>query len=247
MVTYQLTNRRETEDSVRFDLEVRGGCVLQQVMFMTIFHYVLQEMDDADLYQEKDEDGEEEKPLTGAALRAMHVQEQAQLAAMPHMPCVRCEGPTAWIGYQVIAPYGPKPLQHTYFSQCGQCGLYRQVGFANGDDWKSETYRNLMQERAPFVRTARDPFLRNDTLRVTTRDVHNFMGRVNLNGYEFNTGERISIYDQDLEAWRDGWIQFGYEDQDQWYFTSRDGAPDVVLKMGMKAKFPDDAPRSRWI
>jgi hypothetical protein len=245
MPTFCLTNRRETEDSVRFDLLLGRQPLLQQVIYMKAFNYLLEHMADDDLYQEREDlvsgdDNDDSVEKTGKQLRAIHAERVAQIATMPQLPCVRCDGATTWIGYCDIAPYGPYQLQHTFFLQCQVCGLYRQIGFQNQDDWRGETYRQLMQDRIPFVRTARDPFLRNDTLRVTTRNDPNPMGRVNLNGYEFSTGEGITIYDQDAEEWRDGRIEYGYSDHDSdvghWYFTSQDGGPDLVLKQGMKAR-----------
>lgn len=250
--TFFLTNRREVEDSARYDLRVDGQLVLQHVTFMKAFTYVLDHIGLTDMYQyQESNDGsdDDDRKLSGKQVLQTHTERRDELANRPHEFCTRCGEATKWIGYCDIHPYGPYSLQHTFFMQCGTCGLYRQVGFENQDDWKGETYRHLMQERIPFVRTARDPFQHNGTLRGTSRSAQNPMGRMNLDGHEFYTGEPISVYDQEAEAWRDGRIEFayGYADdvfeqeqlrkQGYWYFIGNDDEPDLSLKQGMKARF----------
>lgn len=239
MKSFLLTNRREVGDSVRFDLLVDGQRAMQQVIFMKAFRYLLKNMGDMDTYQEHSQGDEDEDIVlqTGAELRRIHGERQDSIATLPQLPCERCGEATTYIGYCDIHPYGPYQLQKTFFMQCGFCGLYRQVGFQNRDDWKGYTYRELMQERIPFVRVARDPFVRNGTLRVTSRSTLNPIGRLNLDGWEYHHGEGISIYDQEEEAWRDGRVE---SDDDGWYFTSRDGGSDVPLRQGMLAKRPKE-------
>ena len=244
MVTkYLVTNRKETENSVRFDLLADGKPLMQCVTFMNAFTYLLENVGAWDFYsyQESNDGSDEDKAqLTGAQLTHTHAQRKMQIMAMTQDTCKRCTGPTTWIGYCDIQPYGAYGLQNTFYMQCNVCGLYRQVGFANKDDWTGESYRHLMQNRIPFVRTARDPFIRNGTLRITSRSDFNPMGRVNLDGYEFETGNRIILYDQDAEEWREGRIEYAPEEDDNghWYFLPNDDGSDLVLKQGMLAKRP---------
>lgn len=237
LVQYHVTNCQEIEDSTRFDLLVDGQAVLQHVGFMGAFAYLLQHMTDTDLYRysehPEDEREEDERDLTGLHLRATHAFRQAQLVTMDHRACLRCGGETTWIGYCDILPYGPhEETQQTFFMQCRECGYYVQVGFANGDNWQADTYEEVMQNRVPWVRTVPDPFVRGGTLRVTSRQGENDMGRLNLDGHEFHCGEPITIYDQDSEAWRDGRVEYG----DNWYFIGRDDYADVDLRQGMRAR-----------
>jgi hypothetical protein len=241
--TFLITHRQETKDSVRFDLLVDDHLVLEQVIFMKAFHYVVEHTGAWDAYcHQKSNDSEDSMEMTGAELTQTHAERQAQIAMKPQEPCKRCDGPTTWIGYSDIAPYGPYPYQQTFFMQCQVCGFYRQIGFYNQDDWTGETYKELMQGRVPFVRVVRDPFVRSDTLRVTSRSELNPMGRLNLNGYEFHTRESICIYDQDAEEWRDGRVEYDPRNT-TWFFTSYDGGPDIVLRQGMKARFPSRSQR----
>lgn len=119
--------------------------------------------------------------------------------------------------------------------QCGYCGQYRQVGFQNQDDLIAHSYRQLMQERIPFVRVARDLFIsiRSGTVRVTSRTATNPIGRVNLDGHDLHNGDGLAIYDQEEETWRDGRIE---SDTSGWYFTSGDEGHDVMLRQGMLAR-----------
>ncbi len=236
MALFHVTNRQEVEDSTRFDLLVDDQAILQQVSYMETFYYLLHHMADTDLYRysehPEDEHEEQEKVLTGLHLRATYAYRQVQLAAMDHQPCLRCGGETSWIGYYDILPYAwHTTTQHTFFCQCRECGYYVQVGFENGDTYQAETHREVMQDRNPWVRTAPDPFVRSGTLRVTSRDNVNYMGRLNLNGHEFHCGEPITIYDQNNECWRDGRVEYG----DTWYFIDADDAI-VDLRQGMCAQ-----------
>lgn len=237
MQTFTLTNRRVTEDSARFDLLVNGQLLLQQVVFMRAFRHVLKHMADEDRYRYQEhlqgEDDEDIVECSGAELRMIHTERLDYIATLPQLPCTRCGEATTVIGYCDIQPYGPYQLQRTIFLQCGHCGQYRQVGFQNQDDWIAHSYRQLMQERIPFVRVARDPFVRNGTARVTSRSTVNPMGRVNVDGRELHNGDGISVYDQEEETWRAGRIE---SDDDGWYFTSGDGLPDLPLRQGMLIK-----------
>jgi hypothetical protein len=231
---FYVTNRSEVDDTVYYDLVVDGVTVLKRESYMTIFNHLLTHMADTDLYRysEQPNDDDPDPDLTGLHLRMTHVLRQAQIAAMAPEACVRCEGETTWIGYCDIQPYFTYPLQHTFFLQCRQCGYYVQTGFANGDIWQTDSSQALMQNRAPWVRTASDPFIRNGTLRVSSRVGANYMGRLNLDGHEYHCGEPITVYDQQRGSWRDGRIEYG----DNWYFTSNDGYPDLQLRQGMRAR-----------
>ena len=237
MQTFTLTNRRETEDSVRFDLLANGQPLLLQVIYMKAFRYVLKHMADDDRYRYQEHiSGDDEEDIvehSGAELRAIHAERLDYIKTLPQLPCTRCGEATVYIGYCDIQPYGPYQLQRTLFLQCVFCGLYRQIGFQNQDDWLGYTYRELMQNRIPFVRVARDPFIRNHTVRVTSRSTLNPIGRVNLDGVELHNGYGITIYDQEEEDWREGRIE---SDDEGWYFTSGDGGPDVALRQGMLAR-----------
>lgn len=242
MRTFLLTNRRETEDSARFDLLVDDRPVLQQVIFMRAFRHLLEHMADGDRYRYQEHlQGDDEEDIvecSGAELRAIHAERLDDIMNLPQSPCTRCGEATTVIGYCDIRPYGPYQLQHTIFMQCGYCGQYRQVGFQNQDDWISHSYRQLMQERIPFVRVTRDPFIRNSTVRVTSRSTLNPIGRVNVDGRELHNGEGISVYDQEEEMWRVGRIE---SSDDGWYFTSHDELPDLPLRQGMLIKLGGDS------
>lgn len=233
---YHVTNFKETEDSACYDLLLDGKPVLEQVSYMDAFTYALANMADTDLFQyseclqvEKDDD----KPVTGQELRTTHVQRQAQIAAMDQQPCLRCEGVTTWIGYCDLQPRRWKRvLEHTFFMQCRDCGYYVQIGFANGDTWQADSYQRVMQDRHPWVRVAPDPFQRNGTLRVTSRVGENYMGRLNLDGHEYHCGEPIEVFDQELNRWREGRVEYG----DNWYFIGADDYRDIDLQQGMRAR-----------
>jgi hypothetical protein len=240
MQNFLLTNRCETEDSVRFDLLSDGQTILQQVTFMKAFNHVLEHMADEDRYRYQEHiAGDEDEDIveySGAQLRAIHHERQEHMATLPQLPCTRCGEATVYIGYCNIEPYGPYRLQQTLFLQCGFCGLYRQIGFQNQDDWLGHTHKQLMQDRIPFVRVAHDPFIRNGTVRVTNRTTLNPIGRVNLDGEELHNRDGISIYDQEEETWRVGRIE---SDRHGWYFTSRDGGDDLPLRQGMLIKLAE--------
>lgn len=234
MSTFLLTNYRETSDTVLFDLLKDGAMLKQKTTYMQAFHYLLDSMGDDDHYRYYEcQEEPEGETLTGAQLRATHRERQVEIASLLSLPCVRCKGETTWIGYcDIYSSAWHNELQKTFFSQCGSCGYYRQIGFADGDDWQTDSYQALMQNRVPWVRVADDPFQRNGTLRITSCTHVNPMGRVNLDGHEYHCGEGITVYDRVHDLWRDGRVEYG----DGWYFTGADGLADIDLRVGTLAR-----------
>lgn len=109
MSLFLLTKRRESGDSVRFDLLVAGQQVLRQVTFMAAFRHLLEYMADEDRYQERlwGDDDEDIVEVSGAELRKVHAERLDDITTLPQLPCTRFDGPTTVIGYCDIRPYGP--------------------------------------------------------------------------------------------------------------------------------------------